>query len=50
MVIYSTGSFVNIFSMRKKHKYVIGEQDYNPESSLVDREDEQTIYCCFTRR
>jgi len=52
MDVYSTGSFVNIFRMGKKHsgKYVIEGRDCNPKSSLVDTEDEQTICCCFSRR
>jgi len=50
MDAYSTGSFVYIFSMGKKHKYRIAEQEYNTKSSLLDTEDEQPICCCFGRR
>jgi len=52
MDVYSTGYFVNIFSMGNKHsrKYVIEGQHYNSGSSLVDREEEQTIWCCCARR
>jgi len=37
-------------SMGKKHKYVVEARQYHPESSPVDTEDEQTIWCCFARR
>ena len=42
--------FNHLIFMGKKHKYVVEGRQYHPESSSVDTEDEQTIWCCFARR
>jgi len=49
MDAYSTGSFVYIFSMGKKHKYEVAGREHTPESPLADKKVKQTIWCCFRR-